>query len=283
VKLAEAERHAFELAVDGDFKTACNLLQKGIDEHCGKNEHARPNSTQNLARIKHVIDPGEALQLQKSAYQKSMAVLRPPPGTLSRPADPGKARAASRFLAWYKQFSNANGVIAEFETIRTALSFEASTKQFEKALKELAPFLGAIGVRPEEEFGAGPDNLLLWSELSFVIEVKIDAKYDKIPKKDGGQLLSSMEWFKDAYPTRTATPSFVVATTIRDDKTMLPAGARVITPATLASLVNAISNFLASVVAKGAAALSEAEINRLQVEHGLAEAQFLGRFSELAT
>ena len=58
---------------------------------------------------------------------------------------------------------------------------------------------------------------------------------------------------------------------------------RVITPATLASLVNAISNFLASVVAKGAAALSEAEINRLQVEHGLAEAQFLGRFSELAT
>jgi Helicase C-terminal domain len=108
VKLAEAERHAFELAVDGDFKTAGDLLQKGIDEHCGKNEHARPNCIQNLARIKHVIDPGEALQLQKSAYQKSMAVLRPPPGTLSHPADPGKASAASRFLAWYKQFSNAS-------------------------------------------------------------------------------------------------------------------------------------------------------------------------------
>jgi hypothetical protein len=46
--------------------------------------------------------------------------------------------------------------------------------------------------------------------------------------------------------------------------------------------VNAISNFLASLVAKGAAALSETEINRLQVEYGLAEGQILGRSSELA-
>ena len=69
-----------------------------------------------------------------------------------------------------------NGAIATLQGVRGRLAFDVSADTMEKALMELAVFVGAEGSRPEHTLGRGPDDLWLFNDASFVIEAKNEAE-----------------------------------------------------------------------------------------------------------
>jgi hypothetical protein len=124
-----------------------------------------------------------------------------------------------------------------------------------------------------------PDPLLLWGDLSLVVEAKNEARYDSIPKKDAEQLLHSMEWFKNSYPTRKGTPVMVVRTNQTGDGVFMPEGARIITPETLEKLLSAIDAFLVALTAKVHSAWTEKELAGVLTKLALSSAQIVSTFT----
>jgi hypothetical protein len=110
--------------------------------------------------------------------------------------------------------------------------------------------LGAIGSRPEKELGEGPDDLWLWPEISFVMEAK-NENQDSLHKKDGAQLLSSIQWFKKTYPARKDPVPVVVANvTLWDLNAQFPNDTRVITQEKIMDLLNALEAFFNQIIFK---------------------------------
>lgn len=281
IALADAERRAATAAMDNDPLKAANLLSEAIGDYHQGDERSKGVYLQKVANFRHAVDRAEAIELQKTAFSKNERLFKPPLGVTLRPRDPGKTEAAARVLRWYAEFGNPNGVAAELQRIRGELVFGPATRRFEQGIKDLAPFLGADGMRPETELNGGPDNLLLWPELSLVIEVKSNADYDECPKKDAEQLLHSIEWFRNNFPARTPTPMFIAKATKAADQVFPPAGTRVMTPKLLNALLDEIQRFSAALVMKPPNGWGVPEIGKLQIQHGLSQEQIVGRFTEV--
>jgi hypothetical protein len=69
---------------------------------------------------------------------------------------------------------------------------------------------------------------------------------ESLPKRDSGQLHDSLQWFRDAYPTRIPTPIMVANASAGHEKAHFPTGTRVITSETLSRLLTAVENFIAA-------------------------------------
>lgn len=252
-----------------------------VDEAVPKMDRAvRGRVLQSLADYLYEVDPARAVAVQKSAFESNRSLLRPPSGAVARPPEPTKIEAASRVIRWVKSFENPNGAVAYFQALATVLSFQASSERFEQALKDLAEIIGAEGVRPDKEFGEGPDNLILRHEVSLVIEAKNEAQYDAIPKRDAGQIHNSLAWFKDNYPGRDAVPVIVVDAEGPANGAVLPAGTRLITRNDLRRLVLAVEGFVAALVAQATTAgLTVKNVGILLGEQGLDPKGFVERFT----
>ena len=282
ISLADAERRAGTAAMDGDQSTSVTIIADTITQHLQGNELLKAWFIQQQANYQHDVDPAAAMELQKAAHGKDKSLLRPPSGIVVRPTESQRIEAPAIILKKYASFTNPNGMIAEFQTVQAALAFSSSAKRFEQALLDLAPFLGAEGVRPEEEFGVGPDNLLLWPDLSCVIEVKNQVSADAVPKRDAEQLLHSVEWFKKSYPTRKASPLLVIKNKKVGRGVHLPEDSRIVTPDKLERLLKAIQAFLVALVEKPASAWDVKQVAQLQIKHKLATKQVLGEYSHQA-
>jgi hypothetical protein len=281
IQLAEAEQRAAKRGRDGATIEAAKIVSDAIAAYVAQTDDVlKATLIQQKANYLYESDRGGSFEAQKQAYEKSRAMFRPPEGVVARPADPGRVQQAALVRRWYSGFAHQNGALADFQAVRAKLSFESTHNVFEQGLKELAAFIGADGSRPEEDFGAGaPDNLLLWGDRSLVIEAKNEARYDAIPKKDAEQLMHSMAWFKDAYPTRVGTPVMVVQATRTTDGIFMPEGARIMTPSLLAKLLDAADAFLANLASRPANGWSEKEIETLLTQHSLGAAQIVGTFT----
>jgi hypothetical protein len=203
----------------------------------------------------------------------------PPQGVSLRPIDPGRVEAPAAILRWYENFDNPNGAVATVQALRARLSFGASSEMFEQAIYDLAEILGARGLRPERTFEKGPDDLWLWVDRGFVIECKNEAGGDALPKRDSGQLHDSMQWFHDNYPTWTAVPIMVARVIEGHEKASFPRDTRVITPAKIDELLNAVENFVAALAKHAPAQWSATRVGQLAAQHGVAPEQFIKRYT----
>lgn len=125
---------------------------------------------QKMSNYIYEAEPGRAFEIQQAAFEYNNAMLCPP-GVVKRPISMDKSATQMTIITWYKSFSNWNGAIAAIADLRARLSYGMTPKTLENAVKELASLLGAIGSRPEEEFGEGPDDLWLWPSHILAIEV----------------------------------------------------------------------------------------------------------------
>ncbi len=278
VRIADAERRAGTAAHDGDPQKATQILRDLLNEAKPPLDSAvQGRILQSVAGYLHEVDPGEALQVQKAAFEANHDMLRPPAGVVIRPPDASQADTASIIIEWVKGFADPNGAIAEFQTIATGLSFSAPHRTFEEALKQLAKIIGAKGERPESD--RAPDNMILWPDVSLVIEAKNEATYDVISKRDAGQLHHSVAWFAENYG-RGGVPVMVVPATGPDQDVVLPAGTRLILPDDLARLVSAVEAFVAALVAKvTAGSLGVKDVRGLLTSHSLDPRGLIQRFT----
>ena len=125
-----------------------------------------------------------------------------------------------------------------------------TANQFEEAIKKLGLFLGFAAERPDQDFHQGPDVLWISQEkIGFVIEVKND-KDVKTPfnKKDNGQMLDSIEWFKKNYHGFKHIPLVIGYNDLVTANSSVSPRLRFITPKELDSIVSALREVLTKMV-----------------------------------
>jgi hypothetical protein len=279
--LANAERRAFESAISNDMQGAVKFLRDAIDKYVSDDPAAKGWYLQRVANYLYDIDPGQALEAQRAAHRDNKSMYCPPGGIIKRPSKVEESSVQTVISEWYRQFENPNGAIAKIQDLKAHLSFEMPHSVVEQALCDLAPLLGAQGSRPgEEEYGAGPDDLWLWPDLSLVIEAKTENQ-GSLHKKDAGQLSSSMNWFKENFPARkNNVPIIVAKTTLCDSDAYFPANTRVITSVRIHELLEKVEQFYCKMIAEPLLCSTAKSILKLQQDFSLLPEQFLGNFTE---
>lgn len=197
--VAISRRRAFEAATDGDYRAAAEHLSTAVAAASIEREKGWLLEEQ-AAYLDHV-DPQRAQQVLVRARAKNNSVLRPLSGVtyerLSASGDQAR-RAADNLTALY---ADGTALRLGFEALLDDLVFDPDrTREFEEALQRLGEHLGLAAQRPEQEQGAGPDNLWGLGALDYwVIEAKTGATTDVIHKRDANQLSGSVLWFRDIY------------------------------------------------------------------------------------
>jgi replicative superfamily II helicase len=189
------------------------------------------------ARIAHHAgDSDRAQRYQTSAYVTNRN-LTPP---LSRPAYVSVAVPGSQskaIIAQLLSYGRRRAILADFDEAVAGLVPEASSERFEQSLSELGRYLGLTTQRPDNEFRVGPDVLWITSgPQDFVIEAKSRKEaHNPLYKGDHAQLLEAEQWFKTAYPGRTATRVSALREAVADRQAS-PAGTMALTLDALARL-----------------------------------------------
>jgi len=277
ISLAAAEQEAARSAMANNSAKATEIMEQAITS-LAQTEAGKGWLMQKSANYLFETDAGKALEKQRFAYDKNKGVFCPPEGITVRPPDPGKFESLSLVLNWYKRFANPNAAIAQLLALRARLSYDASPKSLEQAVLELAEPLGAIGLRPEEHLGVGPDDLWLWPEVGLVIEVHND-RQKTLPKKDSGQLHDSLEWYNRNYRNRESIPLVVAKVTVSDQQANFPSGTRILTPTKMAEILDNLDSFVARLIKLVPLPADAKEIARIQSDLGLLPEQFVGRYT----
>jgi hypothetical protein len=280
IALAAAERQANSAALHRESSKAAETIEAALTQHASTDKQ-KGWYLQLAARCLYAADEGRALQLQAAAHSKNERMFIPPTGTILRPDRADRSDAATAILRWYAGFSNVNGAIAAFQDVRARLGFDVSADAMEQGLMELAVFLGAEGSRPEHDLGRGPDDLWLFADASVVLEAKNEAMYERLPKKDSGQLHDSLQWFRESYPTRTAQPVMVARTDRAEADAHFPDGTRALTPAGMVKLLDSIETFIAKLVKRPAAQWTSKEVAQLLMTSKLTAAHLSSEYTTM--
>lgn len=239
------QREAFDSAVIGNFEKAISSIQELVN--LSTNKRVKGWLKQQLAEFTHFINPVEAQEILKSGVQDNKQIIHSIEGirySKLRSSTDSQAQLCSDFLR--KSFASSNEFIIKLNSILEDLIFLPDTSnKFERAVKEMAFFIGFISQRPESEFGKGPDVLWGVGQLNyFVIECKNGATTDFIKKHDCDQLSGSMNWFNQNYDTTcTAKPLLIHSTNLFEKHGSPHLHARVMTKDKLLGLKEALLAF----------------------------------------
>jgi len=278
IEIAEAERVAFNHAIRNNFDEAVKIMGKTISEYI-KKEKDKAWYLQRLANYKFEYNPGEAFEIQKAAYNKNITMFLPPK-TTSKVKYGIKESTYCILKRWFEQFENPNGAVAAIEVIKSKLSYESPPKIFEKYIKELAGLIGAIGLQPGLGGEEGPDDLWLWEKISLVIEAKNKIQ-KSLHKKNAGQLLLSLEWFKNNYGSRDpAIPIIISTTNVCDKGAGFPTHVRVLLPHLMKNLLKNVESFYCALCIDPSKISNPGEVIKLLDSHKLNSNQFIKYYTE---
>jgi len=277
--MARAEREAFQAAVANDPARASEILSKALNDN-DVSEKSEGWYFQNLANYMFDSDPGKAFEVQRSAYAKNNTLLCPP-SVMKRPISSDKQlKTEISILKWFSQFDNPNGAIAAIQELRAQTSYEVRPETMEQAIMNLASLVGAEGVRPEKQFGEGPDDLWLWPSISLVIEAK-NQNEESLHKKDAGQLLLSLQWFQQNYPARKdPVPVIVAEVTNSDSKAGFPPNTRVLTPTGMKTLLDAVEAFYRKLITEKPLLKQPGLIGELLKDFRISPDQFVVNYTD---
>ncbi len=273
--LALAERRAFECASNGNVLEAEAVMRAAMQAQT-LTEEEEGWYLQKVASYQYQVDPGAALNAQSRAYALNPLTFRPPPSA-GKVAVGKKFPVQERFLTRLKQFENPSNATAFLESLRARLGMGVSSDTMENALMELAAFLGAEGLRPEEDYKRGPDVLWLWPDLGLVIEAKNERRRS-LPKKDAGQLIQSVQWCQREYPSRKVAPIVVSDVIVADRNAEFPPETRIITSVRMNALLDQIDGLFTSLFSQEPMP-SYAVLAGKQIERGLSPERFLSQFT----
>lgn len=192
-EVARLEREAFSHADARDYTSASKLLQQAAN-YCSDDRPMRGILKQAAAKFLYEVDPVTGMQLQVSAYADNFRVSRPP---MLLPVDVRRITSQAEAIAsWLGSFKEKNGALIELDELRSKIAFANEWRDVEEAVRKLGELVGAESSRPDLEFKRGPDNLWVFGETAFVIEMKSE-KAAALCKDDAEQLHSSVLWVSE--------------------------------------------------------------------------------------
>lgn len=231
------------------------------EKFCGTHSDDDPSGRSWLLQLaaraaEYSGDESCAKRLEREAYGLNRNMPRPRVHERFTPQLVPSGQA-ERIVACVERHEPRRGFVAEFRRTVGFLSPESTSNQFEDALGRLGEYLGFASERPEHSGGQGPDVLwLLEDGTGLVIEAK-SRKKDRSPfnKADLGQLLTAVEWFKEAYPNREYRAVSVHPTNVASCA-VVPTGVWALTLEALRTLVGDATALL-SVLAESALPAAE--------------------------
>lgn len=205
------ERKVFQLFRDRYHEKAISKLTDFLATYKDIDEQTKGWLNQLAAKIAYSNNQKDlSQQYQQAAYANNRALLKPQVNLPYTPI-PIPSKQAEEIIKIIEQYRPKRGFLSCFDEVASHLVPEASANQFEQALSDFGQLLGFATERPEKNRDGnkkqGPDILFLLENHGFIIEAKSEKEeYNPLTKKDFGQLLSSVEWFKSKYPQCSYTP-----------------------------------------------------------------------------
>ena len=184
-----------------DFGRACTLAQELCDKFTD-DKLERGWYLQQLARFKYRISKTESIQIQKSAFENNLQLLKPKEGINYTKIEFINENRVARIRNWMSQYRDYSEMMISIDGILQNLSFGMPSEKFESALKELGDAIGFLSQRPDKEIKKGPDNLWCGVENQyFLMECKSEVEENRteISKHEGGQMNSHSAWFESMY------------------------------------------------------------------------------------
>lgn len=196
-----AMRNAFEKECIEQYDEAFSIIEMGIKNI--EDEKTKGLLMQYMAEYKNFTNPVRAQELLLAARNLNPMVIKPINGikfSKLQCSPNGQAANAINYIS--DNNLKANDYLIHVDSILANLNFsENSSNQFEQALKNIASVIGISSSRPETEYGGiAPDNLFALGNSEYaIIECKNGTTAEKISKDYCGQLLNSVQWFKNHY------------------------------------------------------------------------------------
>ena len=211
--VAGQERRFFRLLLDGYYDKAITQQSAFVEDHSYVDANVKGWLHQQSARAACLWGHQEKSDdLQRQAYAYNKMLIRPRVAPHYTPLV-SSTDQSEQILIQLKAYRPRRGLLIELEELADWLTPEATSNQFEDSLKNLGHLLGYRTSRPEREDGVGPDVLWVLSQNeALIIEAKSRKTGGKpITKVEHGQLLESMGWFSENYPTHIAHAAIVNA------------------------------------------------------------------------
>lgn len=282
-KISVASRVAFDHAWAGDYGPAVTSMQEAID--AAKDPAVKGFLLQQLAAYQYFTSPVAAQQTQKTANRLNRYVLRPIDGVkYEKLSAPTLEQGAAASVYLQNRYVSGNELLLGLNAMIGDLDWGVRADLFEQAWQDLAEHVGFAGQRPEHDTGRGPDNLWALTDGSFhVIEAKNEvAESHPVYKKNAEQLSNAMDWFRNAYGTKTkAVPVLIHYRAMFDKKAAVPTGCRVVTKAKLDSLRDSLHTY-ATALADADTFRDAAGVGRLLASLGLTSTEFTGHYTASA-
>ena len=248
---ADLERKFHELIRDGEYSKAFSSIKDDPPWRANLDNYALGWLKQLAARAAYFGNELEQAKiLQTEAYKLNRGLMRPASLDSYWGLVPPLSQCKSLFEKM-AELHTASGIISDFDSFSSNLNMSSQTaNQFEEAIKKLGQFLGFAAERPDHDFHKGPDVLWISQEkIGFVIEVKNDKDVQTpFNKKDNGQMLDSIEWFKQNYPGFKHIPLVIGHNNIVTANSSVSPSLRFITPKELDSIVSALREVLTKMV-----------------------------------
>lgn len=247
-EVAAAERRSIVAALTRDYSGAARML-RNASNLLERHRLSRGVLKQSAAKLLYYAEKVAAMDLQASAYADNYNLSRPPvmPSTSQRRV----SDQANQIATWLQQFEDKNGALLELDALASRLTFSNEAETVESAMLELGAILGADSRRPEREDGRGPDNLWVFGDVAFCIEMKSE-KFSKLWKSDGAQIALSERWVRDAYSGLTDLfPIIGSDVNVADCVDDFGAGVRVITQEGLLDVVSRFRGMVVGLITQG--------------------------------
>lgn len=199
--LVDAMRRAFERECLELYDEAFSIIES--QKNNIEDSKAKGLLMQYMAEYKNFTNPAKAQEILLSARKLNSMVLKPISGiqfTKLQCSPNGQAVCAIKYMT--ENGLSGNDYTLHVSSILSSLIFSDNpASQFEQALKETASIIGVSSSRPEVEYGGkAPDNLFALGNSEYaIIECKNRTTTETISKDDCGQLLQSVQWFKNHY------------------------------------------------------------------------------------
>ncbi|MFZ1569235.1 MAG: DEAD/DEAH box helicase family protein [Thiolinea sp.] len=213
-KALELEYQAEKQFSIGEYDKACKIAQELCDSF-SLDDLERGWYLQTLARYKYRTSKVDSNQLQKSAFQKNLQLLKPRDGISYKKLEYINQNRVNRIKTWISQHNDYEHMMLALDGMLQDMSFGMPSEKFELSLKELGEVIGFLSQRPDKEIKKGPDNL--WcgvDDFFFLLECKNEVEEDRaeISKHEAGQMNSHCAWFDSVYDNKKCKRILIIPT-----------------------------------------------------------------------
>lgn len=212
-----AETELEKLYAESNYKAAADKTQQFIDNFI-TNPLEKGWFLQQKARYTYKFSSDDAAFLQKQAFRYNDQLLKPRGNLYLREKTDINGSRVAKIKENIRACKSKENLHYQVTSILNNLNFGIEAKTFEGALQRIGEFLGFESIRPDNEFGKGPDNL--WKEnhkdyIMFECKNEVKESRKEISKTETGQYNNHLAWFKSIYGEGVNTLCIMIIPTAR--------------------------------------------------------------------